>query len=145
MDIEEELVPVVLFHLGPLQITSTVFNTWIMMAILSVTVILLGTVALGEMLASVAPGNDAELDLLIAAGQAQQQLAGDVARQGLGRQQQPIAEEAAERRQQHRQQCTARDPAHRKLFHGRDGLRSPGSAWQSRKRGHFMGRSLPVA
>ncbi len=42
MGLEEELIPVVLFHVGPLQITSTVVNTWIMMAILSVAVIVLG-------------------------------------------------------------------------------------------------------
>jgi len=42
MGLEEELIPVVLFHVGPLQITSTVVNTWIMMVILSVAVIVLG-------------------------------------------------------------------------------------------------------
>ena len=41
MAIESELAPVVLFQLGPLQVTSTVVHTWIMMAILSVAVILL--------------------------------------------------------------------------------------------------------
>lgn len=42
MGLEEELIPVVVFALGPLQVTSTVVNTWIIMAIVSVAFIVLG-------------------------------------------------------------------------------------------------------
>ena len=42
MGIEEELIPVVLFNIGPLQLTSTVVNTWIVMALVSVLFIVLG-------------------------------------------------------------------------------------------------------
>jgi F-type H+-transporting ATPase subunit a len=42
MELEEELVPHVVFSLGPLEVTSTVVNTWIIMAIVSALFILLG-------------------------------------------------------------------------------------------------------
>ncbi len=42
MDIEEELVPTVLLQWGPLQLTSTVVYTWIVMAGVSVAFIILG-------------------------------------------------------------------------------------------------------
>jgi F-type H+-transporting ATPase subunit a len=42
MGVEEEFVPVILFQLGPLQVTSTVLNTWIIMAVVSVALIVLG-------------------------------------------------------------------------------------------------------
>ena len=42
MEIEEELVPNIVFSLGPLQVTSTVVHTWIIMAIVSVLFIILG-------------------------------------------------------------------------------------------------------
>ncbi len=42
MGLEEELVPTVVFSIGPLQVTNTVVNTWIIMAIVSVLFILLG-------------------------------------------------------------------------------------------------------
>ena len=42
MGLEEELIPVVVFRLGPLQVTSTVVNTWIIMAIVSAVFIILG-------------------------------------------------------------------------------------------------------
>jgi F-type H+-transporting ATPase subunit a len=42
MELEQELVPIIIFSLGPLQVTSTVVNTWIIMGIVSLIVILLG-------------------------------------------------------------------------------------------------------
>jgi F-type H+-transporting ATPase subunit a len=42
MELEQEFIPVVLFHIGPLQVTSTIVDTWIIMAIVSVAVIVLG-------------------------------------------------------------------------------------------------------
>ncbi|MBN1640961.1 MAG: F0F1 ATP synthase subunit A [Anaerolineae bacterium] len=42
MGLEEELIPVVYLQLGPLQITSTVVNTWIIMAIVCGVLILMG-------------------------------------------------------------------------------------------------------
>ena len=42
MELEEELIPHVVFSLGPLEVTSTVVNTWIIMAIVSVGFIVLG-------------------------------------------------------------------------------------------------------
>jgi F-type H+-transporting ATPase subunit a len=42
MELEQEFTPVVFLHIGPLQVTSTIVNTWIIMAIVSVVVILLG-------------------------------------------------------------------------------------------------------
>jgi F-type H+-transporting ATPase subunit a len=42
MELEQEFTPVVLFHIGPLQVTSTIVDTWIIMAIISVAVIVLG-------------------------------------------------------------------------------------------------------
>jgi F-type H+-transporting ATPase subunit a len=42
MELEEELIPHVVLSLGPLQVTSTVVNTWIIMAALSVLFIVLG-------------------------------------------------------------------------------------------------------
>jgi F-type H+-transporting ATPase subunit a len=42
MDLGEELVPHVVFTVGPLQVTSTVVYTWIIMAIVSVLFIVLG-------------------------------------------------------------------------------------------------------
>ena len=42
MELEQELVPTIIFSLGPLQVTSTVVNTWIIMAIVSIVVIVLG-------------------------------------------------------------------------------------------------------
>lgn len=42
MELEEELTPHVVFNLGPLQVTNTVVNTWIIMAIVSVLFIVLG-------------------------------------------------------------------------------------------------------
>jgi hypothetical protein len=35
MDLGEELVPYVVFTVGPLQVMSTVVNTWIIMAVVS--------------------------------------------------------------------------------------------------------------
>ena len=42
MDLGEELVPHVVFTVGPLQVTNTVVHTWIIMAIVSVLFIVLG-------------------------------------------------------------------------------------------------------
>jgi len=42
MGLEEELIPTVVLQLGPLQVTSTVVNTWIVMIVLSVVFIVLG-------------------------------------------------------------------------------------------------------
>jgi F-type H+-transporting ATPase subunit a len=42
MDIQEELIPKVLLAWGPLQLTSTVVHTWIIMAAVSVVFIVLG-------------------------------------------------------------------------------------------------------
>jgi F-type H+-transporting ATPase subunit a len=42
MELEQEFIPVVLFHIGPLQVTSTIVHTWIIMAIVSAAVIVLG-------------------------------------------------------------------------------------------------------
>jgi F-type H+-transporting ATPase subunit a len=42
MELEEELIPHVVLSLGPLQVTSTVVNTWIIMAVLAVLFIVLG-------------------------------------------------------------------------------------------------------
>jgi F-type H+-transporting ATPase subunit a len=42
MELEEELIPHVVFSLGPLEVTSTVVNTWIIMAIVSAIFIVLG-------------------------------------------------------------------------------------------------------
>ena len=42
MELEEELIPHVVFSIGPLQVTSTVVNTWIIMAAVSVLFIVLG-------------------------------------------------------------------------------------------------------
>jgi len=42
VQIEEELVPTVVFSLGPLQVTNTVIHTWIIMAIVSALFIFLG-------------------------------------------------------------------------------------------------------
>ena len=42
MEIEEELVPTLLFSLGPLEVTSTVVNTWIIMTGVSILLIILG-------------------------------------------------------------------------------------------------------
>jgi F-type H+-transporting ATPase subunit a len=42
MELEEELIPHVVLALGPLTVTSTVINTWIIMAIVSVVCIILG-------------------------------------------------------------------------------------------------------
>jgi F-type H+-transporting ATPase subunit a len=42
MELEEELVPHIVFNVGPLQVTSTVVNTWIIMALVSVMFIVLG-------------------------------------------------------------------------------------------------------
>jgi len=42
MEIEEELIPSVIFNLGPLEVTSTVVNTWIIMAIVSIVFYILG-------------------------------------------------------------------------------------------------------
>jgi F-type H+-transporting ATPase subunit a len=42
MDIQEELIPKVLLAWGPLQLTSTVVHTWMIMAVVSVVFILLG-------------------------------------------------------------------------------------------------------
>ncbi len=42
MGLEEELSPVVVFTLGPLQVTTTVVNTWIIMTIVSVIFVVLG-------------------------------------------------------------------------------------------------------
>ena len=42
MELEEELIPHEVFPLGPLVVTSTVVNTWIIMAIVSVVCIVLG-------------------------------------------------------------------------------------------------------
>ena len=42
MDIGEELVPRVVFAVGPLQVTSTVIYTWIIMALVSALFIVLG-------------------------------------------------------------------------------------------------------
>jgi F-type H+-transporting ATPase subunit a len=42
MGLEEELVPFVVFSVGPLQVTSTVIYTWIIMAIVSAVFIVLG-------------------------------------------------------------------------------------------------------
>ena len=41
MDIGEELVPRVVFTVGPLQVTSTVIYTWIIMALVSALFIVL--------------------------------------------------------------------------------------------------------
>ncbi len=42
MGLEEELIPHVVFNIGPLQVTNTVINTWIIMAAVSVLFIVLG-------------------------------------------------------------------------------------------------------
>ncbi len=42
MELSEELEPFVVFSLGPLQVTNTVVNTWIIMAIISIAFIILG-------------------------------------------------------------------------------------------------------
>lgn len=42
MEIEQEMIPAVVFSLGPLQVTRTVVNTWIIMAITSTIFIVLG-------------------------------------------------------------------------------------------------------
>ena len=42
MGLEEELVPAVYFQLGPLQVTSTVVNTWIIMAAVCAILIVMG-------------------------------------------------------------------------------------------------------
>jgi F-type H+-transporting ATPase subunit a len=42
MGLEEELTPFVVFNLGPLQVTSTVVHTWIIMVIVSIVFIILG-------------------------------------------------------------------------------------------------------
>ncbi len=42
MEIEQEMIPAVVFSLGPLQVTRTVVNTWIIMAITSAIFIVLG-------------------------------------------------------------------------------------------------------
>jgi F-type H+-transporting ATPase subunit a len=42
MGLEEELFPAVYFHLGPLQVTSTVVHTWIIMAVVSAVLIVVG-------------------------------------------------------------------------------------------------------
>jgi F-type H+-transporting ATPase subunit a len=42
MDLGEELVPHVVFTVGPLQVMSTVVNTWIIMAVVSALFIILG-------------------------------------------------------------------------------------------------------
>ncbi len=42
MNIEEELIPKVVFQWGPVQVTSTVVYTWIIMTIVSAILILLG-------------------------------------------------------------------------------------------------------
>lgn len=42
MEIQNELIPAVVFSLGPLQVTRTIVNTWIIMAIVSVVFIILG-------------------------------------------------------------------------------------------------------
>ena len=42
MELEEELIPHAVLTLGPLQVTSTVVNTWIIMVVLSVLFIVLG-------------------------------------------------------------------------------------------------------
>lgn len=42
MGLEEELAPRIVFNLGPLQVTTTVVHTWIIMAIVSVIFIILG-------------------------------------------------------------------------------------------------------
>ena len=42
MELAEELVPVVVFNLGPLQVTSTVVYTWIIMAVVAVVFAILG-------------------------------------------------------------------------------------------------------
>jgi F-type H+-transporting ATPase subunit a len=42
MELEQEFIPVVLFQIGPLQVTTTIVHTWIIMAIVSVAVIVLG-------------------------------------------------------------------------------------------------------
>ena len=42
MGLEEELIPSIVFSVGPLQVTSTVVNTWIIMAIVSTALALLG-------------------------------------------------------------------------------------------------------
>ncbi len=42
MGIEEELSPATVFAIGPLQVTTTVVNTWIIMALVSVLFIFLG-------------------------------------------------------------------------------------------------------
>lgn len=41
MNIEEEFIPVQVFRLGPLQVTNTVVNTWIIMTVVTVALILL--------------------------------------------------------------------------------------------------------
>ena len=41
MGLEEELVPIVFFHLGPLEVTSTVVYTWIIMAVVCTALILM--------------------------------------------------------------------------------------------------------
>jgi F-type H+-transporting ATPase subunit a len=40
--LEEELIPSVVFSLGPLQVTTTIIHTWIIMAIVSAVFIVLG-------------------------------------------------------------------------------------------------------
>jgi F-type H+-transporting ATPase subunit a len=42
MELEQDLIPTVMFTLGPLQVTSTVVNTWIIMAFISVVFVVLG-------------------------------------------------------------------------------------------------------
>ena len=42
MDLGKELTPHVVFAVGPLQVTNTVVNTWIIMALVSVLLIVLG-------------------------------------------------------------------------------------------------------
>ncbi len=42
MEIEKELVPAIVFQWGPVQLTSTVIYTWIVMALVSAVFILLG-------------------------------------------------------------------------------------------------------